>query len=143
LSEAAFLNFNSKKTGVIYLGGGDPKNYIQQTAEISPNLADVEYIESLKPIPEKPGCRKSHVYAIQITIDPPYYGGLSGCTFEEAQSWGKVSKEARKVQCFCDITIALPFIAQALFEKSMDDARKRKKPFFDWKKNPVEVIYKK
>ena len=142
LAESAFLTFNSKKTGVIYLGGGEPKNYIQQTAEITPNLADPQYLKSQKPIPEKEGLRKPHSYAIQITTDTPHYGGLSGCTFEEAQSWGKVSRGARKVQCFCDITVALPFIVQTLFEKSLKDAKKRKKPIFDWSKTPVKVTYR-
>ena len=142
LSESAYLTFNSKKTGVIYLGGGEPKNYIQQTAEITPNLADPEYLKSQKPIPEKEGLRKPHSFAIQITTDVPHYGGLTGCSFEEAQSWGKVSRAAKKVQCFCDITIALPFISQTLFEKSLKDAKKRKKPIFDWTKTPVKVTYK-
>lgn len=141
LSESAYLTLNSKKTGVVYLGGGEPKNYIQQTAEITPNLADPEYIKSDKPIPEKEGFRKPHSYAIQITTDIPDYGGLSGCTFEEAQSWGKVSRGAKKVQCFCDITIALPFIAQTLFEKSLKNAKKRKKPVFNWTKTPVKITY--
>jgi len=66
---------------------------------------------------------------------------LSGCTFEEAQSWGKVSRGAKKVQCFADITIALPFVAQTLFEKSLSDAKKRKKPVFDWSETPVRVSY--
>jgi deoxyhypusine synthase len=142
LSESAFLTLNSKKTGVIYLGGGVPKNYIQQTAEITPNLADPAYLKSEKPIPEREGFRKPHSYAIQITADTPHFGGLSGCTFEEAQSWGKVSRGAKKIQCFADITLALPFVAQTLFEKSMGDAKKRKKPMFDWSKTPVKVNYR-
>jgi len=142
LSESVYLTFNSKKTGVIYLGGGVPKNYIQQTAEVTPDLGDPEYINSDKPIPEKEGIRKPHSYAIQITTDAPHWGGLSGCTFEEAQSWGKVSRGAKKVQCFADITIALPFVAQTLFEKSLTDAKKRKKPVFDWRESPVKVNYK-
>ena len=142
LSESAYLTFNSKKTGVIYLGGGVPKNYIQQTAEMTPNLADPEYIQSEKPVPEKDGYRRPHSYAVQITTDSPHWGGLSGCTFEEAQSWGKVSEEAKKTQCHCDITIALPLIAQTLFEKSLKDAKRRKKPAFDWSKTPVRIIYK-
>jgi len=142
LSESAYLTLNSKKTGVIYLGGGDPKNYIQQTAELTPNLADPEYLKSDKPIPEKEGFRKAHSYAIQITTDTPHFGGLSGCTFEEAQSWGKIRQGAKKVQCFADITIALPFVAQTLFEKAMGDAKKRKKPVFDWSSFPVRVRYK-
>lgn len=142
LSESAYLTLHSKKTGAIYLGGGDPKNYIQQTAEITPNLADPEYLKSDVPIPEREGFRKPHSYAIQITTDAPHWGGLSGCTFEEAQSWGKVREGAKKAQCFADITIALPFVAQTLFEKSLADAKKRKKPVFDWNKAPVEVTYK-
>ncbi len=142
LSESAYLTLNSKKTGVIYLGGGVPKNYIQQTAEITPNLADPDYVKSDVPVPEKDGFRKPHSYAIQITTDAPHWGGLSGCSFEEAQSWGKVSKGAKKVQCFADITLALPFVAQSLFEKSLVDAKKRRKPVFDWSKSPVKVNYK-
>lgn len=141
LSESAYLTLNSKKTGVVYLGGGVPKNYIQQTAEITPNLADPAYIKSDKPIYEKEGFRKPHSYAVQITTDAPHWGGLSGCSFEEAQSWGKVSRGARKVQCFADITVALPFVVQSLFEKSLVDAKKRKKPLFNWSKPPVKVNY--
>jgi len=141
LSESAYLTLNSKKTGVVYLGGGVPKNYIQQTAEMTPNLADPDYIVSDKPIEEKEGFRKPHAYAIQITTDAPQWGGLSGCSFEEAQSWGKVGKGAQKVQCFADITIALPFVAQALFEKSLADAKSRKKPVFDWREKPVKISY--
>jgi len=36
-------------------------------------------------------------------------GGLSGCTFEEAISWGKEAPESLRVQCFCDATIALAY----------------------------------
>lgn len=141
LAESAYLTLNSNKTGVVYLGGGVPKNYIQQTAEITPNLADPVYIKSDRPIPEKDGYRKPHSYAIQITTDSPHWGGLSGCSFEEAQSWGKVSRGAKKIQCFCDVTIALPFIVQTLFEKSLKEAKSRRKPTFDWNKEPVKVIY--
>jgi hypothetical protein len=58
-----------------------------------------------------------HKYAIQITTDNPVWGGLSGCTFEEATSWGKEKVGAPKVQCYCDATIALPIVAHALNEK--------------------------
>ncbi|HEY3272249.1 MAG TPA: deoxyhypusine synthase, partial [Methanocella sp.] len=60
---------NTKKTGVIYVGGGVPKNFIQQTEVIMSML-------------EKPV--EGHSYAIQYTTDAPHWGGLSGCTFEEA-----------------------------------------------------------
>jgi deoxyhypusine synthase len=47
-------------------------------------------------------------------VDAPYWGGLSGCTFEEAQSWGKVHRDARTATVHVDATIALPLIASAL-----------------------------
>ncbi len=90
---------NSKKTGVIYVGGGVPKNFIQQT----------EVIASMLGLPIE-----GHSYAIQYTTDAPHWGGLSGCTFEEAVSWGKINAIAPKVQVFVDATIALPIVSHAL-----------------------------
>ena len=89
----------SQKTGVVYIGGGVPKNFIQQTQVIA-SIQDH-------------GCG-GHDYAIQYTTDTPHHGGLSGCTFEEAISWGKESCDCRKVQCFCDATIAIPIVTSAL-----------------------------
>jgi deoxyhypusine synthase len=89
----------SKKTGVIYIGGGVPKNFIQQTQVIA-SIRDND-------------CG-GHAYAIQYTTDAPHWGGLSGCTFEEAVSWGKESVDSTHVQVFCDATIALPMVVSGL-----------------------------
>ncbi len=32
-----------------------------------------------------------HRYALQIVTDVPHFGGASGSSLEEAQSWGKLS----------------------------------------------------
>ncbi|MFH7873669.1 MAG: deoxyhypusine synthase family protein, partial [Candidatus Aenigmatarchaeota archaeon] len=66
-----------------------------------------------------------HKYAVQITTDTPQFGGLSGCTFEEAISWGKISATGNFVQVYCDATIALPLIAHALEERLENFERKR------------------
>jgi deoxyhypusine synthase len=117
----------AKKSGVIYLGGGVPKNFIQQTELLNLIMGE-----------DLPG----HEYAIQITTDTPHFGGLSGCTFEEGQSWGKIAKKASKVQCYCDLTIALPILAHGLAEHE-ELAAKRKKPHFDWSDpKQVKVIYR-
>jgi deoxyhypusine synthase len=105
----------SGTTGVIYLGGGTPKNFIQQTV-YSANIW------------QEP-C-EGHKYAIQITTDSPQWGGLSGCTFEEAQSWGKVAKEAKKITVHSDITLAFPLLVSGVLEKGEDFIAKRKKPKF-------------
>ncbi len=57
-----------------------------------------------------------HKYAIQCVTDSPHWGGLSGCTFEEAQSWGKIAKDASMVTCHSDSTIAMPILVSALLE---------------------------
>lgn len=93
----------SKKTGVIYVGGGTPKNFIQQT-EVAASILGHDV--------------KGHHYAIQIIVDAPHWGGLSGATFEEAQSWGKISASAKKVTLYCDATIALPLLVTALAEEA-------------------------
>ncbi|AEH60939.1 deoxyhypusine synthase [Methanosalsum zhilinae DSM 4017] len=105
----------SEKTGVIYIGGGVPKNFIQQT-EIVSSIMGIE--------------GGGHDYAIQYTTDVPHWGGLSGCTFDEAVSWGKISTSAKKVQVFVDATIALPIVSHALFEKTK--YLKRTYPIFNW-----------
>ena len=103
------IKSKAANSGVIYIGGGVPKDFIQLTA-VAISLAQSK---------ETFGCEKAypHKYAIQITTDTPHWGGLSGCTFEEAISWGKEAKEGRNVQCFCDATIALPIVVHALAEK--------------------------
>lgn len=74
VNEISRIAEKSKQTGVIYIGGGVPKNYIQQTAVIAGYQTRRD---------------KSHNFVIQITTDSPQFGGLSGCSFEEAQSWEK------------------------------------------------------
>jgi len=83
------------------------------------------------------GLRKSlqeyyypHKYALQITTDSPQWGGLSGCTLEEAISWGKINSAPNtRAVCYCDATIALPLITQALSERIVE---KRKGPDMSW-----------
>src|SRR4030042_7127527 len=73
---AHFTNMASV-SGAIYIGGGVPKNYIQQLGPVSELLFQKE---------------SGHRYAFQVTRENPKWGGLSGCTFEEAKSWGKIEK---------------------------------------------------
>jgi deoxyhypusine synthase len=100
--QIALLVEKAKKTGVVYIGGGVPKNFIQQTQVIA-SIHEQQ--------------KRGHDYAIQYTTDVPHWGGLSGCTFEEAISWGKEAPDAPRVQCFCDATISLPLVTSALISR--------------------------
>ena len=104
MEELAQIAEKTKKTGVIYLGGGVPKDTIQLSTIIKSLAVGGEG--------ETP-----HEYAIQITADSPQWGGLSGCTLEEAISWGKISSQAKKATLYSDITLALPIVAHALNER--------------------------
>jgi deoxyhypusine synthase len=91
-----------RETMVLYCGGGTPKNFIQQTEVTAKHLgADP----------------KGHKYAVQFITDAPHWGGLSGCTFEEAVSWGKINPAGEKITVFCDSTIAMPLAASALLTR--------------------------
>lgn len=114
----------SPQTGVIYLGGGVPKNFIQQAALVPAFVIFDDY---------------SHKYAIQITQDSPQWGGLSGCTLEEGKSWGKISKDAQKVNVNCDITIALPILVAGLKEINL---KRKYLPKFRWGKDGVDIDFK-
>jgi deoxyhypusine synthase len=102
VKETAQLASQARASGVVFVGGGSPKNFIQQ-AEVTANMMGKR----------SPG----HKYAIQITADAPHWGGLSGCTFEEAQSWGKIARKSKRVSLVCDTTIALPVIVTALSQR--------------------------
>lgn len=109
VEKSAAFAIQAKKTAVIYVGGGTPKNFIQQTAV----TASIEGHDI-----------GGHEYAIQFTADAPHWGGLSGCTFEEAQSWGKIAKTAKKVSVFCDATIGLPVVITGLSQIKAYKTRK-------------------
>lgn len=88
-----------RKTGVVLVGGGAPKNFMLQT---EPQIQEVLRIPEL-----------GHDYFLQFTDARPDTGGLSGATPSEAVSWGKVDPEAlpKAVVCYVDSTVALPILA--------------------------------
>lgn len=114
------LGSKVKDTGVIYIGGGVPKDFIQLFAVTGDLLYKDRKIPGREKSLKRSGTNETyypHKYAVQITTDSPQWGGLSGCTFDEAISWGKETLEGKFIQCYCDATIALPIIAHALAEK--------------------------
>ena len=104
MEELGQIAEKTKRTGVIYIGGGVPKDTIQ--------LATI-----IKSLSEGGEDATPHEYAIQITTDSPQWGGLSGCTLEEAISWGKIASDSTRSVVYCDATIALPLITQAMSER--------------------------
>jgi deoxyhypusine synthase len=114
--ESANIVIRKPSTATIVLGGGTPKNFINQAS------VQAEFYD------DRVG---GHKYAIQIVTDVPYYGGASGSSLEEAQSWGKLSIESEKVTVHGDVTLALPLVLAALETSFQEQAPRRKRPEFD------------
>ncbi|RLC35277.1 MAG: deoxyhypusine synthase [Candidatus Nealsonbacteria bacterium] len=142
--ETASIVMSAKENGVILLGGGSPKNFYLQT---QPFLWECLGLE-----------KGGHDYFIQITMDSPQWGGLSGATPSEAVSWGKINPEELKntVVVYSDITLAVPILFSYALEKAKPRKKKnlylqRKKLVYDLEKEdfkrPVdwtpEQLYKK
>jgi deoxyhypusine synthase len=83
--------YEAKKAGIIILGGGWPKHFALFANTF----------------------REGVDAAVQITMDRPEPGGLSGASLEEAVSWSKVKSEEKTVTVVCDATIAFPLIVAA------------------------------
>jgi deoxyhypusine synthase len=114
--ETARIAAASPATGVVYCAGGAPKNFIQQT-------------EVTLAVLNAGASPAGHKYAIQVVADAPHWGGLSGCTFEEAKSWGKVARDAHTATCHVDATIGLPLLVTALLEQK-ELLSRRQRPTF-------------
>jgi deoxyhypusine synthase len=122
--EIAQLKKMATVTGAIYIGGGVPKNYIQQLGPVSELLFEKE---------------SGHRYAFQVTTDDPKWGGLSGCTFEEAKSWGKIDKGSNYAALYMDATVALPLLVGAILQEGKV-CRKRKRRRFRWEGDRLKSV---
>jgi len=98
----------SSRTAAFYVAGGVPKNYINDSVVMA-------YIFG-----ENTG---GHKYALQVTTDAPHWGGLSGSTLAEAQSWGKVNKNANFAMAFVEPSVSLPLLYGYAYQKGLHKGR--------------------
>ncbi len=120
--ELTQLTVKSKKTAAIYVAGGIPKNFINDSVVMG-------YIFGKN--------TGGHSYAFQVTTDVPHWGGLGGSTLEEAKSWGKVSKKATKAMAFVEATVSLPLIVGYILQKNL---KPRKRLIFKWENDILKEV---
>jgi len=113
--ESTNLVIRRPRTASVVLGGGTPKNFINQAS-----------VQAAFYSPDVGG----HRYALQIVTDVPHYGGASGASLEEAESWGKLAADAARVTVYADATIALPILASALASSARPLLAARRRPLF-------------
>lgn len=108
--ELTKIKIGTKDTGLLMIGGGVPKNFIQDIVVSADFLG---YKANL------------HKYAIQITVADERDGGLSGSTLKEAHSWGKVD-EGFEQMVYSEATVALPILASYAYHKQAWKNRKQR-----------------
>ena len=109
--ELTEIKLQSKQSGLLMIGGGVPKNFIQDTvvcAELLGEKVDM------------------HKYAIQITVADTRDGACSSSTLKEASSWGKVDT-TKEQMVFAEATSVLPLIASDAYHRANWKNRDRKK----------------
>ena len=108
--ELTEIKIRSKGSGLFMIGGGVPKNFIQDTvicAELLGKNVDM------------------HKYAVQITVADSRDGACSSSTLKEASSWGKVDV-TKEQMVFAEATSVLPLIASDAYHKAEWKKRERK-----------------
>ena len=108
--ELTEIKIRSKGSGLFMIGGGVPKNFVQDTvicAELLGKNVDM------------------HKYAIQITVADSRDGACSSSTLKEASSWGKVNM-TKEQMVFAEATSVLPLIASDAYHKGEWKNRNRK-----------------
>src|SRR3954462_1960388 len=114
--ESANVVIRHPRTASIVLGGGTPKNFVNQAS------VQAEFFD------DRIG---GHRYALQIVTDVPHFGGASGSSLEEARSWGKLATDAEQVTVHADATVALPLLGSALASSAAATVAGRKPLRFD------------
>ena len=108
--ELTEIKIRSKGSGLFMIGGGVPKNFIQDTvicAELLGKEVDM------------------HKYAVQITVADSRDGACSSSTLKEASSWGKVDI-TKEQMVFAEATSVLPLIASDAYHNGGWKNRSRK-----------------
>jgi deoxyhypusine synthase len=107
--ELTDIKIAAPTSGLLMIGGGVPKNFVQDTVICAEILG--------KDVP-------MHQYAVQITVADVRDGACSSSTLKEAASWGKVDTVSEQM-VFAEATMALPLLASFAYHKG--NWKKRKK----------------
>ena len=108
--ELTEIKIQSKGSGLFMIGGGVPKNFVQDTVICAELLG--KKVEM-------------HKYAVQITVADSRDGACSSSTLKEASSWGKVDI-TKEQMVFAEATSVLPLIASDAYHKGEWEKRTRK-----------------
>jgi deoxyhypusine synthase len=112
--ELTKIKMAAETSGLFMIGGGVPKNFVQDTVICAEVLG--------KEVP-------MHKYAIQITVADSRDGACSSSTLREASSWGKVDTVYEKM-VYAEATSVLPLIASYVYHQGAWKVRRK----YEWTK---------
>ena len=102
--ELTDIKIKAGATGLLMIGGGVPKNFIQDTV-VCAEILGHENVEV-------------HKYAVQITVADVRDGACSSSTLQEAASWGKVST-AMEQMVFAEAGSVMPLLASDAYHRGL------------------------
>ena len=108
--ELTDIKIKAGTTGLLMVGGGVPKNFVQDTvvcAEILGEEVDM------------------HKYAVQITVADSRDGACSSSTLKEACSWGKVDTTFEQM-VYAEATSVIPLLASDAYHRGFWKGRKKR-----------------
>lgn len=112
--ELTDIKIKAGSTGLFMVGGGVPKNFVQDTVV----CAEILGVEA-----------EMHKYAVQITVADVRDGACSSSTLKEAASWGKVQTTLEQM-VFAEAGTVVPLIASDAYHSC------------DWKNRPAREFAK-
>jgi deoxyhypusine synthase len=102
---------SARRRGIFTIGGGVPRNWAQQ---VGPYIEICNTRLGLNVQPPR------FQYGVRICPEPDYWGGLSGCTYQEGISWGKFvppKDGGRFAEVLSDATVVWPLLMVGLLER--------------------------
>lgn len=111
LNSYADTVLSAKRLGIFTIGGGVPRNWAQQVGPYI-EIGNLRLGLSVKP--------PRFQYGVRICPEPDYWGGLSGCTYQEGLSWGKFvtpKDGGRFAEVLSDATVVWPLLMMGLLER--------------------------
>ena len=109
--ELTDIKIKAGSTGLLMIGGGVPKNFVQDTVV----CAEILGVDA-----------EMHKYAIQITVADVRDGACSSSTLKEANSWGKVDTTYEQM-VFAEASSVIPLIGSDAYHRGHWKKRKSRK----------------
>jgi len=106
--ELTQIKIEAGTTGLLMIGGGVPKNFIQDTVVCAEILGHEDVAV--------------HKYAVQITVADVRDGACSSSTLQEAASWGKVNTGIEQM-VFAEAGSVMPLLASDAWHRQQSRNR--------------------